>query len=582
MGVDDDFKTILTKGGTLGNRPLTDFLSRHGLTTQDLWPGEPDSRQSLWEARLWRAGPIDQALRQTLWMCGPTSTRAAVPRGWLKARRLSMEELIRRVDHDRLLGHRAEVQRRVALTHVGGRLIENTMLPARNVLDLVRDPNDAQGVLRNIESLIAQRPAAEHARFLKLAQMVRDQHPRAAAPPSLRGDLHLAASNAIARAVAQHIDLPRRPRAAAILPDQAVWVTTPVRIDLSGGWSDTPPICTELGGAVVNAAITLNGQYPVQVMAKLRDEPAIVLNSIDLGRSVRLTDAEAIRRYQDPTDWAALPKAALILAGICPREGGDLKRWLKKLGGGLDITLFSALPKGSGLGTSSVLGAAMLACLARVVGESLTSERLIARTSLLEQFMTTGGGWQDQVGGITPGVKLIRTQSGADQSPSLHWTVFDTGPTSPFHGRLLLYYTGYRRLARNILRNVVGRYLSRDPEAVRIIHELKDAAEQMKTDLDAQNLDAVGRGVERYWELKKRLDPGSTNPRIESLLRRVQRDVIGKVLPGAGGGGFVFMVTRDAVAADRVRRVLNANPPNLLARFFDFNVDAQGLRVTVL
>ena len=34
-------------------------------------------------------------------------------------------------------------------------------------------------------------------------------------------------------------------------------------------------LCTELGGAVVNAAVTLNGQYPVQVMAKLRDEPVI-------------------------------------------------------------------------------------------------------------------------------------------------------------------------------------------------------------------------------------------------------------------------------------------------------------------
>ncbi|MCC7193078.1 MAG: hypothetical protein IT444_09900 [Phycisphaeraceae bacterium] len=594
MGVDDDFKTPVgfeqslsqlaaqANTATFGNRPLSEFMASHNLTINDLWPGEPQSRRTLWEARLWCVGPIDQVLKQTLWMCNSHTERSSMPRNWLRERRMSMEELIRCVDHGRLLNHRADIQRKVALAHVGRRLVENTMLPAQDVLNLIRDKGEARCVLTEIDSLLRNRPAAEHARFFKLSEMVRREYPRATAPPSLRGDLPLAASDAIARAVAQHIELPQQPSKAAILPDQAVWVTTPVRIDLSGGWSDTPPICTELGGAVVNAAIMLNGQYPVQVMAKLREEPAIVLNSIDLGRSVRLTDAAAIQRYQDPTDWAALPKAALILAGICPRQGGDLKRWLKKLGGGLDITLFSALPKGSGLGTSSVLGAAMLAGLARVVGESLTSEQLIARTSLLEQFMTTGGGWQDQVGGITPGVKLIRTHSGADQSPSLHWTVFDTGPTSPFHGRLLLYYTGYRRLARNILRNVVGRYLARDPQAVRIIHELKDAAEQMKMDLDSQNLEAVGRGVERYWELKKRLDPGSTNPQIESLLRPIQRDLIGKVLPGAGGGGFVFMVARDTSAAQRVRRVLDATPPNPLARFFDFNVDAQGLRVTVL
>lgn len=36
-----------------------------------------------------------------------------------------------------------------------------------------------------------------------------------------------------------------------------VWVEahSPARIDLAGGWSDTPPICYEQGGAVLNIAI---------------------------------------------------------------------------------------------------------------------------------------------------------------------------------------------------------------------------------------------------------------------------------------------------------------------------------------
>ena len=33
----------------------------------------------------------------------------------------------------------------------------------------------------------------------------------------------------------------------------------------------------------------------------------------------------------------------------------------------------------------------------------------------LEQFMTTGGGWQDQVGGIYPGAKLTMTGPGPRQ-----------------------------------------------------------------------------------------------------------------------------------------------------------------------
>ena len=40
------------------------------------------------------------------------------------------------------------------------------------------------------------------------------------------------------------------------------WVIAqcPARIDISGGWSDTPPITYEHGGAVTNAAILLDGQ----------------------------------------------------------------------------------------------------------------------------------------------------------------------------------------------------------------------------------------------------------------------------------------------------------------------------------
>jgi fucokinase len=521
-------------------------------------------------------------LRQTLWMCNP---RGKAPADWAKTERLSMEQLIRVVDHDRLIAYRRSIQRQVGLARLADRLTNEPWLPAAKIVALMTSTADAGLALRQVDPMVANgtSPLAQ-ARVFKLAEVIRERFPRAAMGPALAkaGELQLAGSAAIARAVAQQINLPTKPRPAAVLHDQAVWVTTPVRIDLSGGWSDTPPICAELGGTVVNAAITLNGQYPVQVIAKLREDPVIMLNSIDLGQSIRLENADDIQRYQDPTDWAALPKAALILGGICPREPGvPLRRWLEMLGGGLDITLFSALPKGSGLGTSSVLGAAVLACLARVVGEKLTSETLIARTSMLEQLMTTGGGWQDQVGGITPGIKLIRTRPGPDQTPSLHWTApgfFDRSAG----GRLMLYYTGHRRMAKHILRNVVGRYLARDPEAIAVIHELKAAAEQMKIDLDSQNIEAVGRGIERYWSLKKRLDPGSTNPKIESLLKPLERDLIGKLLPGAGGGGFVFMVAKSEESAQRIRSTLQAKPPNPLARFFDFDVDPQGLKVTVL
>jgi galactokinase/mevalonate kinase-like predicted kinase len=395
--------------------------------------------------------------------------------------------------------------------------------------------------------------------------------------------LDRAARAAVAEAVARSAALPAEPRPAAILHDQVVWVTTPVRLDLAGGWSDTPPISTELGGAVVNAAISLNGQYPVQVMAKLNRRGTIRLSSIDLGQRVEIASTADVLDYDDPTLWYALPKAALVLAGIAPGDSRiPLRRWLDALGGGLDLTVFSALPKGSGLGTSSILGAAVLACLGRVLGVAPSRDRLVALTSVLEQRMNTGGGWQDQVGGIVPGVKLLRTSPGPDQAVSLSWTSLDLAPGSPFAGRVLFYYTGLQRMARGILHNVVNRYLARDPEVLAIIAELKESAAAMKSALDERDVARFAQGVERYWTLKKRIDPGATNAAIEAVLRRADRWTAGRVLPGAGGGGFVLFVARDVAAAGHLRRALEARPPNRAARFFEFAVDQTGLNVTVL
>lgn len=46
------------------------------------------------------------------------------------------------------------------------------------------------------------------------------------------------------------------------IPPVNKWVTVecPARIDLAGGWSDTPPICYEHGGAVTNMALLIEGK----------------------------------------------------------------------------------------------------------------------------------------------------------------------------------------------------------------------------------------------------------------------------------------------------------------------------------
>lgn len=484
---------------------------------------------------------------------------------------------------------KAAVNRTTGGQSLSALLLSDDRLPAADIVAGIRSQDAAQAALVELATALRQRPdPLFKARLLRLAEALAEAYRiRPALCKQLLGttpaNLKQAAFDAVAQSVAQSFDAPTTPKRAAILQDQVVWVTTPVRMDFSGGWSDTPPISIELGGTVLNAAITLNGQYPVQVMAKLNPDGVIRLSSIDLGQRVTIRTTAELVNHDNPHHWAALPKAALLLAGIGPSQRSvSLKSWLTVLGGGLDLTIFSALPKGSGMGTSSILGAAVLACLDRVLGTPYSADRLITMTSILEQRMCTGGGWQDQIGGIIPGVKLIRTRPGADQTTSLSWSVFDLRPGSALRERTLLYFTGQKRMARNILHNVVRRFLARDPLILKTVDDLKAAALEMKTCLDAQDVDGFARGIEHYWSLKKRIDPGATNPQIESLLRGITRWTSGRLLPGAGGGGFILLIAKDALAARQIRRHLTQHPPNALARFFDFDVDQTGLKVTVL
>jgi galactokinase/mevalonate kinase-like predicted kinase len=328
--------------------------------------------------------------------------------------------------------------------------------------------------------------------------------------------------------------------------------------------------------------VKLNGQYPIQVIGKLHPEPFIKINSIDLGERIIVSEAAEMLSYHDPANWSALPKAAFVVTGIIPEDTKlNLQDILKELGGGIDLTLFSAVPSGSGLGTSSILGSAIIACLSRMLGQQLTQEDLFNRTLYMEQLMTTGGGWQDQIGGIVGGVKHITTKPGLFQVPRISWTDLKQ-PNMDLSERFLLYYTGLRRMAKNILRNIVGKYLDRDPVTLKTISQLREKSFEMKEELDHRNINAFGKKIAEVWELNKTLDPGTSNEDIEAILSKISHLIHGAKLLGAGGGGFLFMVTKGIEEKRKIKQILTEEPPNARARFFDFDVDEEGLKVNVL
>ncbi|MDE6652686.1 MAG: bifunctional fucokinase/L-fucose-1-P-guanylyltransferase, partial [Paramuribaculum sp.] len=365
-----------------------------------------------------------------------------------------------------------------------------------------------------------------------------------------------------------------------VYSDQIVWARSPVRIDLAGGWTDTPPYSLFAGGNVVNLAIELNGQPPLQVYVKPTDNYKVILRSIDLGAVEEVTDYDTLYKFNKVGSPFSIPKAALVLAGFSRLSAPTLVEQLKQFGAGIEITLLSAIPAGSGLGTSSILAATVLGALSDFAGLAWDENEICSRTLALEQLLTTGGGWQDQYGGVLGGVKLLQTEDGYDQRPLVSWLP-DRLFTTPEYSRChVLYYTGLTRTAKNILSEIVRGMFLNSGERLELLDEMKDHALQMADAIQRNNFELYGKLVARTWNQNKLLDSGTETEAVTKIINRIKDYTLGYKLPGAGGGGYLYMVAKDPEAAARIRTELTAIPPNSKARFVDMTVSQSGFKVS--
>lgn len=370
----------------------------------------------------------------------------------------------------------------------------------------------------------------------------------------------------------------------SVFQDQIVWGRSPIRIDVAGGWSDTPPYSLIHGGAVVNMAIELNGQAPLQVYIKPSKEFKIILRSIDIGTREDVTTYEELSQFQHVGSAFSIPKVALYLAGFHPAyskvDYRSLEEQLKAFGSGIEISTLAAIPKGSGLGTSSILAATVLGTLSDFCGYKWSQNEISHRTLVLEQLLTTGGGWQDQYGGILPGIKLLHTQKGSNQTPEIKWAPEFIFSKPENKVCMLLYYTGITRTAKNILSEIVRSMFLNESVNTGILKEIKQHAFDTFDILQRGDFADFSNCVAQTWTQKQALDSGTNPPEVQKLIALFKDYATGYKLPGAGGGGYIYIIAKSPEAAGKIRNILIENPPNNRARFVDIGLSATGLQVT--
>jgi len=113
-----------------------------------------------------------------------------------------------------------------------------------------------------------------------------------------------------------------------------------------------------------------------------------------------------------------------------------------------------------------------------------------------------------------------------------------------------------------------------------LLSEMKAHALDMNEAIQRGSFVEFGRLVGKTWEQNKALDSGTNPPAVEAIIDLIKDYTLGYKLPGAGGGGYLYMVAKDPQAAVRIRKILTENAPNPRARFVEMTLSDKGFQVS--
>ncbi len=329
-------------------------------------------------------------------------------------------------------------------------------------------------------------------------------------------------------------------------------IQLPVRVNLSGTWTDAMPYCIENGGQVINMAVTVNGAKPIRVTVEKIEEKRIEFISDDAFLVFDFCDGDT----EDELSDFNLHTAALRSFGITEKtvlqDGFRLS------------TNVNGIDKGSGLGTSSILLAGCLKALADITGTEYDNRDVLQAVFVAEQIMGTGGGWQDQVGGLFPAMKISTTQPSFVQIPQIQLLQLPSDIRAAISERMILIPTGQRHFGRFIVHDVADRYLSGDQNSISAFRQLTALNDTMLQSIKNNDYNAFLFCINRHFDLLKQLSPMITNTRIATLTQAFRKDLADAVsVCGAGGGGYLLAFLKQGFSVADAQQYLDTRFPSV-------------------
>ena len=187
--------------------------------------------------------------------------------------------------------------------------------------------------------------------------------------------------------------------------------------------------------------------------------------------------------------------------------------------------------------------------------------------------MSTGGGWQDQVGGVSKGINLVTSGKGIKQNIVKKKLNISANTIEQLKQRFCLIYTGERRLARNLLKEVVKRYIGNVGDNIRALDKIKSLADEMTFALENGNIDLFASLLNCHLQYSKMIDAGATNGLIDKIFDIIDDMIDGKMVCGAGGGGFLQVILKKNITKEMLHNKLRGVFPDSEIDVWECNID---------
>ena len=151
-------------------------------------------------------------------------------------------------------------------------------------------------------------------------------------------------------------------------------------------------------------------------------------------------------------------------------------------------------------------------------------QKICFNTLALEQLLTTGGGWQDQFGGVYGGIKLCSSFAGLQDTVQVHRLPSELMIQSDTSGLWLLYYTGITRVAKDILADIVTNMFLNNKTVLDAEYEIMANASSIADAIQFCDYGKVADCVKNSWNLNKQLDKGVSSSEIEEIIKRIDEN----------------------------------------------------------